>query len=105
MSAFKDMVAKDRDIFLNLDELGEEHDVSDKTIICVFDDKALRARQGGAELAVAESSILLYAKCEDLPSRKGFGAELMVDGRPYIVNTWDEDMGIATITLSTTINV
>lgn len=105
MSAFKDMVAKDRDIFLNLDELGEEHDVSDKTIICVFDDKTLRERQGGAELAVAESSILLYAKCEDLPSRKGFGAELMVDGRPYMVNTWDEDMGMATVTLSTTINV
>lgn len=105
MSAFKDMVAKDRDIFLNLDELGEEHDVADKTITCVFDDKALRERQGGAELAVAESNILLYAKCEDLPSRKGFGAELMVDGRPYIVNAWDEDMGIATITLSATINV
>lgn len=105
MSAFKDMVAKDRDIVLNLDELGEEHDVSDKTIICVLDDKALRERQGGAELAVAESSILLYAKCEDLPSRKGFGAELMVDGRPYMVNTWDEDMGIATVTLSSTINV
>ena len=105
MSAFKDMVAKDRDIFLNLDELGEEHDVADKTIICVFDDKTLRERQGGAELAVAESSILLYAKCEDLPSRKGFGAELMVDGRPYMVNTWDEDMGIATVTLSITISV
>ena len=105
MSAFKDMVAKDRDIFLNIDELGEEHEVSGKTIICVFDDKALRERQGGAELAVAESSILLYAKCEDLPNRKGFGAELMVDGRPYMVNTWDEDMGIATVTLSTTISV
>lgn len=105
MSVFKEMVAKDRDIFLNLDELGEEHDVSDKTIICVIDDEALRKRQGGAELAVAESSILLYAKCEDLPSRKGFGAELMVDGRPYIVNTWDEDMGMATIALSVTINV
>ena len=105
MSAFKDMVAKDRDIFLNLDELGEEHDVSGNTITCVFDDQTLRERQGGAELAVAESSILLFAKCEDLPSRKGFGAELMVDGRPYIVITWDEDMGMATVTLSTTIIV
>lgn len=105
MSAFKDMVAKDRDIFLNLEELGEEHDVSGNIITCVLDDKALRERQGGAELAVAESSILLYARCEDLPGRKGFGAELMVDGRPYFVNTWDEDMGIATVTLSATINV
>lgn len=105
MSAFKDMVSRDRDVFLNLDELGEEHEVAGETITCVFDDKALRERQGGAELAVAESSILLYAKCEDLPGRKGFGAELMVDGRPYIVNTWDEDMGIATIALSATFNV
>lgn len=105
MSAFKDIVAKDRDIFLNLDELGEEHDVSGTTITCVFDDQALRERQGGTELAVAESSILLFAKCEDLPSRKGFGSELMVDGRPYIVITWDEDMGMATVTLSITGNV
>ena len=105
MSAFKDMVANDRNIFLNLDELGEEHDVADKTITCVFDDQTLRERQGGAELAVAESSILLYAKCEDLPSRKGFGAELMVDGRPYNVITWDEDMGIATVVLSETFSV
>ena len=105
MSTFKEMVAKDRDIFLNLDEFGEEHDVSGKPIICVYDDNSLRARQGGAELAVSESLIQLYAKCEDLPNRKGFGAELMVDGRPYLVNTWDEDMGMATITLSATINV
>lgn len=105
MSAFKDMVSRDRNVFLNLDELGEEHEVADKTITCVFDDTALQERQGGAELAVAESSILLYAKCEDLPSRKGFGAELMVDGRPYFVNTWDEDMGMATIILSTTVSV
>lgn len=105
MSAFKDMVARDRDIFLNLDELGEEHDVAGKPITCVFDEEALRERQGGAELAVAESSILLYAKCEDLPSRKGFGAELMIDGRSYFVNTWDEAMGMAIVALSTTINV
>lgn len=104
MAAFKEMVANDRDIVLNLDEFGEEHDISGKTITCVFDDQALRNRQGGAELAVAESSVLLYAKCEDLPSRRGYGAELMIDGIPYIVNTWDEDMGIATVTLSITIN-
>ena len=36
MSAFKDMVAKDRDIFLNLEELGEEHDVSGSTITCLL---------------------------------------------------------------------
>ena len=105
MSFFKDMVAKDRDIFLNLDELGEEHDVAGKNITCIFDDEALRERQGGAELAVAESSILLIAKCEDLPNRKGYGAQLMIDGRPYSVNTWDVNMGMATITLSMTVNV
>ena len=60
-----------------------------------------RQRQGGQELRVAESSLLLYAAVEDLPARRPAGEGLNVDGREYIVNDWSEDMGIATCLLYT----
>jgi len=72
--------------FLDLSEFGEEHRVEGKTIAAVLDDNALRERQGGQELSVAESSLLLYAAVEDLPARRPAGEGLNVDGREYIVN-------------------
>lgn len=99
-SRFQEMVERDRWlVFLDLDEFGEEHKVEGKTITVVLDDDALRQRQGGQELAVAESSLMLYAAVEDLPRRRPAGEGLNIDGREYIVNDWREDMGIATIAL------
>lgn len=103
---FKKMVANDvRSTFLNLEEFGEEHRVEGKTITVVLDDNALKERQGGQELSVAESSLLLFAAVEDLPARRPAGEGLNVDGREYIINDWAEDMGIATIALAQTITM
>ena len=100
MSAFKDMVAADiNNVFLNLDELGEEHIVDGKPIVCVISEDGLHDMQGGAVYAVGQSTKSLYAKCDDLPYRRGYGAELVVDGIPYMINTWSEEMGMATVNL------
>jgi len=97
--SFKEMVARDRALFLNLDEFGEEHRIDGKMVTVVLDDNALKERQGGAELSVAESSLLIYAAVEDLPTPKAPGAGMNVDGREYIVDDWSIDMGIATVAL------
>lgn len=103
---FKAMVEADRwRTFLNLDEFGEEHTVEGKTITAVIDDNALKERQGGQELSVAESSLLLYAAVEDLPARRPAGEGLNIDGREYIINDWSEDMGIATVVLGQSITM
>ncbi|MCM1040428.1 MAG: sugar ABC transporter ATP-binding protein [Ruminococcus sp.] len=99
MSAFKDMVMRDRDILLNPDEIGEEHEVDGKTVICVIDDSEL-VQESNTVYMVSRSQKTLFAKCEDLPKRRGYGAELMVDGVPYIVQSWSEGMGMAQIVLS-----
>ena len=105
MSVFKDMVASDiNSVFLNLDELGEEHTIDGRIVVCIIDEDGLQDRQGGAQYAVGQSTLNLYAKSEDLPDRKGYGAELLVDGVPYMINTWDENMGMATINLFITWN-
>lgn len=94
-----------RRTFLNLDEFGEKHAVEGRAIAAVLDDNALKERQGGQELSVAESSLLLYAAVEDLPARRPAGEGLNVDGREYIVNDWSEDMGIATVALGQTVTM
>ena len=103
---FKAMVAEDlRSTFLNLEEFGEEHRVEGKTITAILDDDTLKDRQGGQELSVAESSLLLFAAVEDLPARRPAGEGLNVDGREYIINDWREDMGLATIALGQSITM
>lgn len=103
---FKAMVAADRlNTFLNLNEFGEEHRVEGKTITAMIDDDTLKERQGGQELGVAESSLLLFAAVEDLPPKRPAGEGLNVDGREYIINDWREDMGIATIALGQTVTM
>lgn len=96
---FKETVARDRALFLNPDEFGEEHKIDGKMVTVVLDDNALKERQGGAELSVAESSLLIYAAVEELPTPKAPGAGMNVDGREYIVDDWSIDMGIATVAL------
>lgn len=100
MSGFKDMVAADRSaVFLDLDFFGEEHRIEGRTIPIMLDSDELKERQGGQDLAVAESATLFYARTEDLPPRRSPGSVLNVDGRECIIDAWAEDMGIATVVL------
>lgn len=97
---FKDMVAADlAATFLNPNEFGEIYRVEDKYIPIVVDTDELKARQGGQDLAVAESSTLFYARCADLPPRKAPGSLLNINGRECVIDDWKEDNGMATIVL------
>ena len=97
---FKETVAADLTAtFLDIETFGVECRVEEKTISIVIDTDELKARQGGQDLAVAESSTLFYAKSEDLPPRKAPGSSLNINGRECIVDDWKEDMGMATVVL------
>ena len=89
-------------IFLDIDYFGEIHSVEGVEIPIVIDDNVLKERQGGQDLAVANSTVLLYAHSCDI-KRKPVGELLNIDGREYIIDDWMEDMGVATITLSANI--
>lgn len=97
--SFWDTIAADREIFL--DTFGKPHRVEGKTIVAIFDEHALKERQGGAELGVAESSLMLFAKVEDLPKQRIPGSNLNIDGVEYIVDDWSPEDGMARIALST----
>lgn len=100
MSGFKDQVSEDRMyVFLNLDFFGEMFRIEGKEIPIVLDNDELKERQSGQDLAVAESATLFYARVEDLPRRRAAGESLNVNGRECTIDDWQEDMGIATVTL------
>ena len=101
---FKDIVAADRlNVFLDQAFFGEMFRVEGKSIPIVLDNDELKHRQGGQDLAVAESGTLFYAKVEDLPPRRAPGSNLNINGRECIIDDWQEDMGMATIVLRETI--
>lgn len=100
MSGFKAMVDNDRlSVFLDTDFFGEMYRIEGKEIPIVLDNDELKERQAGQDLAVAESATLFYARVEDLPPRRAAGENLNVNGRECIVDDWQQDMGIATVTL------
>lgn len=97
---FKDMAAADREqVFLNVDFFGEMYRIEGKTIPIVLDTDELKVRQGGQDLAVAESATLFYARAEDLPPRRPAGQSLNVNGRECLIDDWKVDMGLATVVL------
>lgn len=100
MSGFKDAVADDcLSVFLDVDFFGETYRIEGKEIPIVVDNDELKERQEGQDLAIAESATLFYAREEDLPSRRAPGESLNVNGREYLIDDWQVDMGIATVTL------
>lgn len=100
MSGFKDSVAADNSrTFLDVDFFGEMYRIEGKMIPIVIDNDELKERQGGQDLAVAESATLFYARSADLPRRKAAGSSLNINGRECIVDAWSEDMGLATVVL------
>ena len=104
MSSFKDMVARDRDTLLNPSELGSAH-IVDKVITNIaIDHEQLQRRQRGNNLGIADSTLLFYAKVEDLPPQKSADETLMVDGKSYLISDWAVKGGIACVVLRSNIS-
>lgn len=100
MSGFWDMIARDiGNVFLRLDFFGDLYRVEGREIPIVVDNDELKERQGGQDLAVAESATLFYARTADLPPRRPPGESLNINGRECIVDDWQEDIGMSTVVL------
>lgn len=99
-SAFKNMIDADiKNVFINPDEFGEEYRIEGKLITIVVDNDELIERQGGQDLAIAESGTLFYAYTDDLPPRRAAGSNLNVNGRECIIDAWSEHNGVSTVVL------
>lgn len=103
-SPFQQMVEADiAGVFLNPDEFAESHRVEGEKILCVLTADQRIPVGSGYELGVSESPLVLRADSGDLPPRKPAGEALNVDGREYVIDAWNEHMGMAEIHLTQTI--
>lgn len=97
---FKEMVAADiANVFMDIMMFGEMYRIEGVEIPIVVDNDELKERQGGQDLAVAESATLFYARTLDLPPRRPAGENLNINGRECLIDDWKEDMGVSTIVL------
>ena len=97
---FKAMLAADiANIFMDVQTFGEMYRIEGKEIPIVVDNDALTERQGGQDLAVAESATLFYARTLDLPPRRAAGESLNVNGRECLIDSWSDDLGVSTVVL------
>ena len=100
MNTFKEMMAADRGIFLNLDEFGDEHVIEGQTIAAVLDEEIFSESKKGEDIGLAAYDFVLYAREEDLPEQRASGESLNVDGKECTVVSWKTDGGMASVYLS-----
>lgn len=97
--SLKDEIANDiNNVFLDFDDFAEEHLIEGKKILCVIDNDTLKTRQGSAEIGIDESTLLVFAKVDDLPKKKQ-GGVLNVDNKLYMIDDWKVNFGMAEIAL------
>ena len=100
---FKDQVNADLDVFLNLDEFAETHNVDGRQVKCIIDlDNLQKFRVNQREInyqGVYGSYKTLFVKAADLPSRPVVGQRLRVDGELYLVTQCSETDGMLEVSL------
>lgn len=98
MSFFKELMAADRDIVINIDEFGDEHDIDGTVLKVVLEDEQIR--EADDTEALSESAVVMFAKTEELGDRKMRGETLYIDDVGYIVQKWLDEMGVTRVVLS-----
>ncbi len=98
--SLKDLIEEDiYDVFLDIDDFAVERFVEGEKIRVVEDNDILKELKGGMMDEIGEADRAFYAKCSDLPPRKGYGTLIDYDGVDYIVLSWTEDFGMALVTM------
>lgn len=90
-------------VFFNAAEFAETHDLNGKTCRAVFE--GLTTEQRSARAAenfegMCKSALVVHVRAADLPETPLHGEILKVDGKIYLVDTVDRDMGMLTIGLA-----
>lgn len=100
MPVLKDVIKSDLDLFLNTDEFAEEHKIDGVLIKVVIDAEGLAENQKGTRMAISESTLKFFAKTSDLGKVRLPGQKISFDNKLYIVDAWDENMGMTSVFLS-----
>ncbi len=101
---FKEMVAADNaNVFLNLDEFADIHNLNGTECKAILQDisveQSLSIRSEEYSPDLYGSTILINCRKEDLPETPVYGQTFNVDDQLYLVESVADDMGMLTIKL------
>ncbi len=103
MSLHDQIVTDDRDIFIDLDDFAEWHDVNGSQCRAVLQEISTSGKlteSANPDYDLYGTTVELHCRTEDLDEIPVSGQGLfMVDDKPFIVDAVDENMGILTIRL------
>lgn len=101
----KEIIKEDlEEVFFDLEEFAEFHEINGKQILVILDENELAERratkkEGRHYDGVYTASILLYVKAEDYGSRPKVGSVVRVDGKTYSVIEAVDESVVYSITL------
>lgn len=99
MPRFKDYISSDLDMFFNLDEFAEEHNIDGKTMAVIIDNDMLQRRKMSQADGTYTGELLFYVRKTEFGSRPALGQHVMFDDMPYRVVDCQEDSDLYIITL------
>lgn len=100
--SLKNQIKSDLDLFFNIEEFAELHDIDGLQISAVVDSDTLKVRSDRRSErydGIYKGKIAVYVKDADLPSRTVYGQHMRLDGKLYLVAECTENMGVLEITL------
>lgn len=98
MSLHDQITGEYLDVFLDLDDFAEIHDVDGTTCRAVCQEISAED-MSGTHYELYRSLIQVHCRAKDLPEIPVSGQTFTMDGKLYLVDSCDEDMGMLTIKL------
>ena len=97
--SFKDLVENDiSNVFMNIDELGETHNIDGEDITCIVDDDKLK--ENAIKSGTYKGEKLIYVPLTSLQGLYVQGAKISFDGEDFYLADVANDMGMITLTLT-----
>lgn len=101
--SFKDVLAADiANVFLNIDEFAEVHNINGETVPAIVDTDVLKQRSNRQSQnfdGIYKGEVVVFVATTSLVKRPVHGQPLRLDGRLYVVSACAESNGMLEITL------
>lgn len=98
--AFKDYVEQDLNVFFNVEELGETHNLNGKDVTLVMDNELLKERQIKAAEGTYIGDLLFHIRKSEWGKKPVIRKQIVTfDQAKHRVSDYSEDNGICTVTL------
>lgn len=96
---FKEHIALDNKVFLNLDEFADTHIFDGKEVTCIVDDDYVDLQSLKAGLGTVAGTKAIHVALADLPGKPVADAIISFDGKNYTIQKVVDNEGILTITM------